>query len=127
MNTLTRECKSSSFETIKTTIEEDLGYPLEVVFKEIEHKPISSASIAQVHRAILLNGEEVAVKVQHRELAGQVESDLEMMHMFVKVAKFMFDEFHYQWLVDGFEKNIRKELDFMIEASNMKRTSYFLK
>jgi predicted unusual protein kinase regulating ubiquinone biosynthesis (AarF/ABC1/UbiB family) len=66
MNTLTRECKVSSYDDVKKTIEEDLGYPTDIVFKQLDIQPISSASIAQVHRGVLLNGEKVAVKVQHR-------------------------------------------------------------
>lgn len=72
MSTLTRECEISPFLDVKQTIEEDLGYPIDVVFSQFSQKPISSASIAQVHKATLLNGEEVAVKVQHRQLMGQV-------------------------------------------------------
>lgn len=49
-----------------------MGYPLEVVFNKFSPTPISSASVAQVHKAELLNGEEVAVKVQHRPLAVHV-------------------------------------------------------
>ena len=67
------------------------------------------------------------MKVQHRSLQSEVESDLSMMWKFVDVAKWMFKEFNYEWLVEGFEKNIRIELDFKREAANMKRTSYFLK
>ncbi len=47
-----------------------MGYPVDVIFKSFNEKPVSSASIAQVHKAELLNGEKVAVKVQHRHLAG---------------------------------------------------------
>ena len=82
--------------------------------------------MAQVHRAKLLGGADVAVKVQHRELAGQIEGDLRMMHCFSDLAKMVFDDFAYEWLVEGFDRNIRKELDFKIEAANMKRASRFL-
>lgn len=99
MNTLTRECKVSSYDDVKKIIEEDLGYPTDVVFKQLDTQPISSASIAQVHRGVLLNGEKVAVKVQHRELAGQVEGDLKLMRGFVYLAKKIFDDFQYAWLV----------------------------
>ena len=51
---------------------------------------------------MLLNGEEVAVKVQHRELQSHVDSDVKMMWLFVDVAKKLFKEFHYDWLVEGF-------------------------
>ena len=82
--------------------------------------------MAQVHRAVLLNGEEVAVKVQHSDLANQVEGDLALMHWFVWGAKKMFDDFRYEWLVEEFDKNIRNELDFVKEAKNLKRAQKFL-
>lgn len=50
-----------------------------------------------------------------------------MMWAFVGVAKWLFKEFNYQWLVEGFEKNIKIELDFRTEAANMRRTQHFLK
>jgi predicted unusual protein kinase regulating ubiquinone biosynthesis (AarF/ABC1/UbiB family) len=63
--------------------------------------------MAQVHWGKLLNGEEVAVKVQHRDLADQVEGDLVLMHGFVWIAKRIFTDFQYAWLVEEFDKNIR--------------------
>lgn len=59
-----------------------------------------SASIAQVHKAELLNGEKVAVKIQHRHLAKYVEQDLSMMRKFVDIALWIFPEFSYKWLVE---------------------------
>jgi predicted unusual protein kinase regulating ubiquinone biosynthesis (AarF/ABC1/UbiB family) len=50
-----------------------------------------------------------------------------MMWTFVKVAKWLFDDFSYTWLVEGFEKNIKIELDFRTEAANMRRSQHFLK
>ena len=49
-----------------------------------------------------------------------------MMWAFIGVAKWLFKDFHYEWLVEGFDKNIRIELDFLREAANMKRTAHFL-
>jgi len=60
------------------------------VFSKFNPEPISSASIGQVHKATLLHGQEVAVKIQHRHLANHVESDLRMMRKFVDIAKWMF-------------------------------------
>jgi aarF domain-containing kinase len=100
MSTLTRECERSPFSEVKKTIEEDLGLPVDVVFRSFEETPIFSASIAQVHKAELLNGEKVAVKVQHRHLASHVEKDLNMMRKFVDLALWMFPEFSYKWLVE---------------------------
>ena len=60
------------------------------MFSSFEEKPISSASVGQVHRATLLSGKDAAVKIQHRGLAERVESDLHVMRTFVKVAKYFF-------------------------------------
>jgi predicted unusual protein kinase regulating ubiquinone biosynthesis (AarF/ABC1/UbiB family) len=48
---------------------------------------------------VLLNGEKVAVKVQHRHLAQRVEKDLLLMRKFVEIAVWLFPEFSYNWLV----------------------------
>ena len=119
MASLTRECKKSSFSDVKKTIEEDLGYPLDVVFSSFQTEPISSASIAQVHKATLTGGQKVAVKVQHRPLASHIDNDLKMLHFFNDASKWLFEGFVYEWLVEGFDRNIRKELDFRLEYENM--------
>ncbi|CAM5998983.1 unnamed protein product [Sphagnum balticum] len=56
MGSLTRECVRTSYENVKKTINEELGYPVEVLFQSLEQEPIYSASIGQVHRGVLLGG-----------------------------------------------------------------------
>src|SRR5260370_34519682 len=56
------------FKTVKRTIEEELGKPIGQIFHKIDPQPLSTASIAQVHRGMLRTGEDVAVKVQHPNL-----------------------------------------------------------
>ena len=57
-------------------IEEDLGAPIASIYDELEREPISAASLGQVHRGVLLNGEKVAVKVQRPGLREQITLDL---------------------------------------------------
>jgi predicted unusual protein kinase regulating ubiquinone biosynthesis (AarF/ABC1/UbiB family) len=66
----------SSREAIRAVIEAELGAPLERLFEGFEEQPFASASIGQVHRATLPNGEAVAVKVQHPGIDDAIESDL---------------------------------------------------
>lgn len=54
-----------SFKSISRVIREDLGQNPEDIFEEIDETPIGAASLAQVHRAVLKTGEEVALKIQY--------------------------------------------------------------
>jgi predicted unusual protein kinase regulating ubiquinone biosynthesis (AarF/ABC1/UbiB family) len=67
----------SAPEAIRRLIEEELGAPVARLFLEFSEQPFASASIGQVHRAVLQDGRVVAVKVQHPGIASAVESDLE--------------------------------------------------
>jgi predicted unusual protein kinase regulating ubiquinone biosynthesis (AarF/ABC1/UbiB family) len=66
----------SSTESIRALVEEELSAPIEKLFATWSDEPFASASIGQVHRAQLPNGQEVAVKVQHPGIDRAIESDL---------------------------------------------------
>lgn len=85
---------------------------------EFDEKPLSSASIAQVHEAYLKNGEKVAVKVQHEWLQEESTIDMLVVELFATLGKKLFDDFDYDWMVKDMKNNIPQELDFRIEASN---------
>jgi ubiquinone biosynthesis protein len=105
-------------------IERELGAPVEEVFASFDPVPLGSASIGQVHRAVLRSGEVVAIKVRRPEAPGRVESDLELMHEF---ADFLDRRLGQRILVDvrslvaEFETVIRRELDYNAEAEHARR------
>ena len=105
-------------------IERELGAPVEEVFESFDPLPLGSASIGQVHRAVLRDGEVVAVKVQRPEAPGRVESDLDLMREF---ADFLDRRFGRRIFVDvrglvvEFESVIRRELDYTAEAAHARR------
>jgi ubiquinone biosynthesis protein len=105
-------------------VERELGAPVSEVFTQFDPEPLGSASIGQVHRAVLQDGQVVAVKVQRPEAPGRVESDLELMREF---ADFLDRRFGRRIFVDvrglvaEFETVIRRELDYTAEAENARR------
>lgn len=110
------------YEVIRRVVEEDLGSPLESIFKSFEREPIAAASIAQVHAAVLTSGQSVVVKVQRPSVATLVHQDLRVMSWIapllvgrIPVAALA----NPPALVELFAETITEELDFRLEADNM--------
>ena len=118
-----------SFATVRRVIEDSLGRPIEEVFSHISETPIAAASIAQVHAATLVTGEEVVVKVQRPSVAKLVRKDLAVMSW---IAKFLVGRIPVSALanppalVDLFAETIVEELDFRLEGQNMLDVAYVL-
>jgi ubiquinone biosynthesis protein len=113
---------AETYETVRAIVEEELGQPLDAVFKEFDIVPVAAASIAQVHAAILLTGEPVVVKVQRPTVANSVRRDLGVMSWIapalvgrIPVAALA----NPPALVQLFAETIVEELDFRLEAENM--------
>jgi ubiquinone biosynthesis protein len=105
-------------------IERELGAPVDEVFASFDPVPLGSASIGQVHKAVLRSGEIVAVKVQRPEAPARVAGDLELMRDFAALLDRRFGRRLFvdvEGLVAEFEVVIRRELDFSAEAENARR------
>ena len=105
-------------------IEGEFGAPVEEVFDAFDPVPLGSASIGQVHRAVLRGGEVVAVKVRRPEAPARVESDLRIMREFADFLDRRFGRrifIDVRGLVAEFEGVIRRELDYAAEAENARR------
>ena len=106
------------FSVVKKTIERELGCELEDLFASIEREPVASASLAQVHEAILKSGERVAVKVQYPEIEALVRSDLANLRMLFRTVDFMERDFDLMPLVDELASYVPRELNFVNEGHN---------
>ncbi|GAA4355123.1 AarF/ABC1/UbiB kinase family protein [Hymenobacter saemangeumensis] len=105
-------------------IEEELGRPIVEVFSEFDDNTLGSASIGQVHRARLLTGEEVVVKIQRPGVQQKVKSDLALLHELVRLtAGFLRNHglSNPQDIVEAFERSMSKELDYTAEARSMEQ------
>ncbi len=111
-------------EEARKIIEAELGKPISSFFRHLENKPIASASIAQVHKAVTLQGEEVAVKIQRPNIRSKITVDVEILfHLASLLEKYVVESraFCPTRMVEEFARVIEKELDFNYEAANIER------
>lgn len=102
-------------------ITKSLGKPPSELFASFEHEPVASASIAQVHFAILHNGREVAVKVLRPGMQDAIERDLRLMKALAKIVHHLGADARRlkpREVVAEFDKYLHDELDLIREASN---------
>ncbi len=112
------------FKKVCKVVESEFGRPPEELFDSLEEKPLASASIGQVHRAILKDGETVAVKFQRPGIRKIIEIDLEIMLHLATLAEHHIEELALQRpvkIVDEFARMLEKEIDYKIEATSMER------
>ena len=105
------------FQQIRTVVEQELGRPLEALFARFDPEPVGAASIAQVHRATLSNGREVAVKVQYPWLEASLGADLFLARLLVRLwTRGRGGPVDRRRLFDEFAAGLREELDFVREG-----------
>jgi ubiquinone biosynthesis protein len=111
------------FRRARRIVEQDLGRPLDEIFRDFEHRPIAAASVAQVHRAHLADGTEVAVKVLRPSIRRQVERDATILLAGARLlalhprARLSDPVGHLRHFVDG----IIGQTDLRTEAANYQR------
>ena len=112
------------FTQVREIVEQELGAPLDVLFRHFDEKPLAAASIGQVHRARLVTDEEVIVKVQRPGIRKTIEVDLEILfHLATLMEKNIEEAEIYRptRVVDEFARSIEKEINYKIEAQHAER------
>ena len=118
---LRSEVAPMSFSEVEEVLREAYGCPWKEIFKKIEELPLGSASIAQVHKAVLRDGEEVVVKIQRKGIYDKMARDIGLLHRAVKLLppvslKGMVD---LDMVLDELWAVTREEMNFLTEASNL--------
>ncbi|KAF1773597.1 Protein kinase-like domain [Phytophthora cactorum] len=108
------DAPSKPVEEICAIIEQSYGKPMDQVFQSIDTKPLGAASIGQAHRAVLLDGQEVAVKVQHPDAETFFRWDIKTIQDFCRY----FQPAHLPYLVEV-EKQFMTEFNYVEEAKNL--------
>lgn len=112
------------FEMVEAILAQELKQVPGDVFADIERQPLAAASIAQVHRARLISGEDVVVKVKRPGLEKVVRDDLAVLRDIAGYIEENFDgveHMHPRQLVDEFARTFTQEMDLRNEVRNMER------
>lgn len=113
------------FAVVREVIEEDLGAELQALFASLDPVPIGAASIAQVHRAMLPDGEVVAVKVRRPGVEALLDLDLGLLDGFVTGVRSLLPEADWETISAEVRSAVSAELDFGREAVVMDRLAEF--
>ena len=115
-----------AFADLQSQLEEDLGGSIDEFFPELEKQALASASIAQVHRAVLTDGTQVILKIRKPGLRKIIEADLRLLNRLVDIIEADVPEFaryHPREVVRQFTQSLRRELDLAEECRNAERVA----
>jgi ubiquinone biosynthesis protein len=115
------------FEEVEVIIREELGHSIEELFDHFDKKPLACASIGQVHRAKIKNGDDVVVKVQRPGIKEVIESDLDIMYSMARLVNEHMPEarlYKPTEIVEELSRSILEEIDYTHEGWNTDRFAY---
>ncbi len=122
LSSLQANTPAEATDSVCATIKTELGRPVEELFAEFDPKAFASASIGQVHRARLHGGQEVVVKVQHKDIAEKVQRDLDILKALADLGEKHSKElrrYRPRATVNEFRRSITREMDFRRELRNI--------
>lgn len=123
LSKLTDSVPPVGWEEIHTAMTYELGDKPENIFTSIDPIPLAAASLAQVHAATLIDGDEVVVKIQRPNIQTTIETDLEILSDLASLAQFtpMGELYNPQEVIQEFAFTLHNELDYQREGRNADR------
>lgn len=123
LNKLVDSVSPEPWETIRALLMHELGQAPEKVFAAIDTNPMASASLSQVHAAVLPDGQQVVVKVQRPNITEIINTDLEILASLASSAQStsLGNLYDFAGIADDFGFTLRNELDYMREGRNADR------
>lgn len=115
--------KEISFRKIKSILEKEYKSPLEKVFKNFDKVPLATASIAQVHKAQLKNGQKVIVKIRKPEVKERFNEDIEILFSLARFSSILpkIKNLNLLGIMEEFSEWTKDELNFLKEGRNIKK------
>ncbi len=123
LSQLCSDAPADPIQEVRQTVEDDLGQPIETIFADFADDPLASASIGQVHKATLLSGEPVVVKVQHTGIGKTIRNDVDVMGGLAQLAERIPElaVYHPSATFAEFQRTLLRELDFGREERNLQQ------
>lgn len=123
LRSLQYEAVGFPFDVARSTVESELGAPIDKIFDVFDKQPLAAASIAQIHTAVLRKRKKqipVVVKIQRPDLADIFKRDLDVIKIFVNLLISLNVASYFRWndFVAELDKTFREEIDFRYEAAN---------
>ena len=121
LEALQDDCPPLPVAEVRQVIEEALGAPVETSFASLDPAPLASASIAQVHRAVTHDGQQVVVKVQRPNIRERIDADLALLSYLARLLEAVVEETGISTptaIIEEFDRAVHEELDFENEARN---------
>jgi predicted unusual protein kinase regulating ubiquinone biosynthesis (AarF/ABC1/UbiB family) len=121
---LRTQAPTMPWKQVRKVLDEEWEEPCEELFEQFEHEAAAAASIGQVHRAVLPDGRQVAVKIQYPGVAEAIAADMQNAGMLLRMAKALAPGLDAKAAADELKERVMEELDYELEAQNQRcRTS----
>src|SRR3954453_13983321 len=115
---LRAEAPKMPWKKVSKVLEEEWAEPCDELFEHFEEEAAAAASIGQVHKAVLPDGRQVAVKIQYPGVADAIRADMQNPGMILRMAKALAPGLDAKAAADELKERVLEELDYEYEAHN---------